>query len=157
MPTQNPRVQVTLSPSLDALVAQLAKHQRSSKAQVLRELLETAEPALQRVAALMDAASKASSEVHRGFAKSLDRAQTQIETALDSALQSVDAKTGDLVAIAEAVRSRRPARSAPAPKALSAPAAPLQRRSKPKDPPSSNRGVKSRSRAPSAPSKGGTS
>ena len=138
MPTNNPRVQVTLSPSLDLLVQQLAKHQRASKSQILRELLEAAEPSLQRVVLMMDAASKASAEVHSGLARSLRSAQTQIERNLDKSLSSVDAMTNDLVALAEEVRARRPGRGrgGAADRARTLGGAP-------ENPPASNRGVKS--------------
>ncbi len=138
MPTMNPRVQVTLSPSLDALVRQLAVHQRASKSQVLRELLEAAEPALRRAVALMDAASKASEELRSGFGKSLDQAQVRAEKALASTLATMDSATADLVSLAEEVRSRRPARM-PRGTARAAPTAP-------RNPPASNRGVKSHRR-----------
>lgn len=112
MPTINPRVQVTLSPSLDVLVQSLASHANSSKSQVLRELLEAAEPALRRAVALMDAASKVTQEVHTGFAQSLDHAQTRIEKSMHQAMSALDGMTGDLVSQAEAVKSRRPGRRA---------------------------------------------
>ena len=136
MPTKNPRVNVTLSPSLDALVARMAGHQRLSKSQVLRELLESAEPALQRAAALMDAASQATAAVKERLGSSLSAAQDQAEANLAHQLAHLDAATADVVTTAQAVRGRRPPR-APA-------AVPVGARSrKPSDPPSSNRGVKS--------------
>ena len=46
MPTINPRINVTLSPSLYGMVGELAKYQRVSRSMVLRELLEASEPAL---------------------------------------------------------------------------------------------------------------
>lgn len=107
MPTLNPRVNVTLSPSLDLLVCRLADHQNMSKSQVLRELLEAAEPALQRAVALMDAASKASDEVKTGLARSLEKAQDRAEDALAVVLHRMDA-SADLLAAAEAVKGRRP-------------------------------------------------
>jgi hypothetical protein len=138
MPTLNPRVNVTLSPSLDRLVQRLAKHQGVSKSQVLRELLETAEPALQRVVLLMDAASKAQKEVRNGLARSLGKAQDSIEGDLSAGLRSLDAITSDLVTQAEAVRGKRPPRKRVSPARGGAPA--------PKNPPASNRGVKSAKR-----------
>lgn len=160
MPTNNPRVQVTLSPSLDALVQSLASHSNASKSQVLRELLEAAEPALRRAVALMEAASQATKEVHAGFARSLDKAQTRIEKSMQQAMAQLDATTGDLVAQAEAVRARRPSgRKERAPRAHSgragagqgAAAAVLEA----SDPPPSKRGVKSPRGARSAGLKGG--
>jgi hypothetical protein len=140
MPTSNPRIIVTVSPSLDALVDRLARLQRVSKSQVLRELLEAAEPALQRAAALMDAASTATSEVLSKLAADLDRAQSDAEAVRDVQLARADAMTADLVAEAEAIRGRRPVSAQRAPAGVSG-----SPRS-PKNPPVSNRGVKSTKR-----------
>lgn len=113
MPTVNPRVNVTLSPSSDALVTRLAGLQGVSKSQVLRELLDAAEPALQRVAVLMEAAHKSRGEVLDGLAQSLQRAQDHIEGAVAAHLVHLEAAAGvDLVAQAEAVVPRRRARPA---------------------------------------------
>ncbi|MBE7504653.1 MAG: ribbon-helix-helix protein, CopG family [Verrucomicrobiales bacterium] len=126
MPTSNPRVNVTLSPKLDALVADLARHQRISKSQVLRELLDAAEPALQRAVILMDAASKAMPEVRAGLSRSLEGAQAEAEGILSGLLSELDTATVDLVDRAEAVKGRRPSRASGARKAgASVPSTPV--------------------------------
>lgn len=136
MPTNNPRVNVTLPPSLEQLVGRMAVLTRTSKSQVLRELLEAAEPALQRAVALMDAASKASKGVREGLALALDKTQAEAEREASRQLAAFDSMQGDLVAEAEAVKGRRP------PRALAARAGAAPRGGS--NPPSSNRGVKSR-------------
>lgn len=129
MPTLNPRVNVTLSPSLDRLVVRLAKHQRVSKSQVLRELLEAAEPALRRAVSLMDAASRAGPGVLAGLRDSMTRAQEHIEDVLAGTLLRVDDA-------AVPARARVPGRPAARPDgAGSAPKGP--------NPRGSNRGVRS--------------
>lgn len=70
---------MTLPPELDSLLVRLALLQGKSKAQVLRDLFEAAEPALRRAASLMEAASTATSEVHFGLRDSMMRAQEHIE------------------------------------------------------------------------------
>jgi hypothetical protein len=131
MPTINPRVNVTLSPGLDDLLARLASHQRASKSQVLRELLEAAEPALLRVVALMDASAQASATIKGRLASTMDAAIEGAEAELADVLGVIDSRTSDLVHQAEAVKGRRPSRA--------------------ENPPPSNRGVKSGSRAPRSP------
>ena len=108
MPTTNPRTNVTLPPSTDRLLLRFAQLQRVSKSQVLRELLQAAEPALQRAVALMEAASSASSAVFDGLAKSLELEQAQVEKTMSSYLAVADSMTADLVSQAEAIRERRP-------------------------------------------------
>ena len=139
MPTSNPRINVTLSVSLDTLVAEMARYSRVSKSQVLRELLEAAEPALQRAVTLMEAAAKASAAVRSRVGGQLDRDQKTAEDALAALLASLDGVTADLVTMAEAVQGKRPARrSVRAEHARDVvPAVPSG------NPPASNRGVKS--------------
>jgi hypothetical protein len=110
MPTANPRVNVTLSPSLFDLVGHMARAQRVSRSQVLRELLEAAEPALQRVVALSQAAERAKGAVKADFAESLRRSQEVIEAELSRGLGGMDGLTGDLVAMAQRIEGRRPGR-----------------------------------------------
>ena len=108
MPTVNPRINVTLSPSLDLLVVRLAAMQRMSKAQVLRELLEAAEPALQRAVTLMEAASKAAPGVLSGLRESLSRAQDKAEAQLAEQFSYMDGTSKDLVDLAQTIRGKRP-------------------------------------------------
>jgi hypothetical protein len=139
MPTLNPRVNVTLSPSLDSLVARLAELERVSKSQVLRELLETAEPALSHAVARSNLAK----DLHSGI--------KAVEGTSELMLQNFAHHTRDMVTEAEAIRGRRPAapvrgvpravRSDPAPRKR-APGGGI-RAIGAKRPPLSNRGVKS--------------
>jgi hypothetical protein len=141
MPTVNPRINVTLSPSLNALVGQLASLTRVSKSQVLRELLEAAEPALQRAVALMGAAKGATAAAMAGLADRLQRDQDAAEDSAALVLARLDRVTGDLVGQAEAVRGKRPSRAAPR-RAIGLPTRGVAL-NRPSDPPISNRGVKS--------------
>ena len=147
MPTVNPRINVTLSPSTDALVSKLAGLQRVSKSQVLRELLEAAEPALQRAATLMEAAASAKVGVLDGLAKSLDKAQADAERTIERQLGAMD----DLVRQAEAIGERRPARpdAGAAGRAGRRSQGPSKGAAVAQDPPPSNRGVRAPQRAQS--------
>ena len=145
MPTVNPRINVTLSPQLDLVVQRMAACQRVSKSQVLRELLEAAEPALQRAVVLMEAAANAAGAMREGFAQSLGEAQSKAEAHLASVMEGMDQTTLDLVQQAEAIRGRRPrvptARTGVSP-TRGGPVAPRAVVAA-KNPPPSNRGVKS--------------
>lgn len=130
MPTVNDRVNVTLSPSLYRLVTRLAEFQKVSRSQVLRELLEAAEPALQRAVTLMSSASQASAQVKAGLATALDMSMDTLEGELERELATIDQYGPDLVDLAEAGRKvlkeqeqgRGKARAAPPARASAAPA-----------------------------------
>lgn len=138
MPTVNPRINVTLSPSMDQLVTRLAALERVSKATILRELLETAEPALAHAAALMEAADNAGAKARENVAKDMQSAVKAVEGATELALQNMAFHAKDLVSEAQSVKGRRPKR-------WRAPEVPQAVRATKtaKRPPSSNRGVKS--------------
>jgi len=146
MPTANPRVNVTLSPSLDALVARLAGLERVSKSMVLRELLEAAEPALTQAVALMEAAKGASANARKNLANDLDTGIKAAEGTSQMMLQNMALHTRDLVSEAQSVKGRRPSRSARVASPVAVPIVNPRARSSssagPKRPPSSNRGVK---------------
>jgi len=141
MPTTNPRIAVTLSPSTDALVGRLAARQRISKAQVLRELLEAVEPSLQKAVALMDAAEGAKGAMLGDLAATMERIQSKAEANYRTIVGASDSLTADLVAEAQAIRGRRPRGAPLAGGSLGDGPARVLR-----NPPASNRGVKSTKR-----------
>lgn len=147
MPTVNPRVNVTLSPSLDSLVTRLAALERVSKSMVLRELLETAEPSLLHAVALMEAAQGASAKARKALAQDMQSGIKAVEGTSELMLQNLTLHTRDMVSEAEAVKGRRPSRSRRAALPVTAPTRLSASRSISLDgskrPPSSNRGVKS--------------
>lgn len=144
MPTSNPRVNVTLSPSLDSLVTRLAHFERVSKSMVLRELLEAAEPALSSAVAMMEAAKGASVKARKDLVRDLEHGVQAAQSVSHLALSVAANHTRDMVAEAETIRGRRPPRGTRSVSAVGrAPGSangPARRR---KDPPPSNRGVKS--------------
>lgn len=147
MPTLNPRINVTLSPSLDSLVSRLAGLERVSKSMVLRELLEAAEPSLVHAVALMEAAQGAGAKARKNLVRDLESGIKAAEGTSELMLQNMALQTRDLVSEAQAVQGRRPARGRRGALPVSAPASRSAGRAGPvvraKRPPSSNRGVKS--------------
>lgn len=145
MPTLNPRVNVTLSPSLDLLVSQLAGFERISKSMVLRELLEAAEPALRQAVALMEAAKGATIEARKKLVESLDTSIKEAENTSSQMLQYLNSQTQDMIGEAEAIRGRRPQRAGVQPASGPRPLELVQSEKASnavKGPPISNRGVK---------------
>jgi hypothetical protein len=110
MPTLNPRVNVTLSPSQYSLIEQLASFERVSKSTVLRELLEAAEPSLAHAVALMKAAKGAGAKARQNLATDLNTSLRAIESTTQLVMQNM-ALQGDLVAQAEEVKGRRPTKT----------------------------------------------
>lgn len=143
MPTSNPRVNVTLSPSLDMLVSRLAEYERVSKSMVLRELLEAAEPSLRSAVALMEAAKGAGAKARKDLVRDLEISVEAARSVTHLALSVAANHTRDMVAEAEAVKGRRPARGMRSMPTQAAAPGPIRAPKRRKDPPTSNRGVKS--------------
>ena len=143
MPTENPRVNVTLSPSLDTLVIKLAALERVSKSMVLRELLEAAEPALRHAVGLMEAAQGASSTARKRIAHDMEQTVRAAEGVSHLASRVAANNMRDLVSEAEVVRGRRPSRLTRVSEASGTGKRLAVKTIKPKRPPLSNRGVKS--------------
>jgi hypothetical protein len=146
MPTLNPRINVTLSPSLDSLVSRLAGLERVSKSMVLRELLEAAEPSLVHAVALMEAAQGAGAKARKNLVRDLESGIKAAEGTSELMLQNMALQTRDLVTAAQEVQGRRPARGRRGAPTVAAPALRPAVRTKAtisaKRPPLSNRGVK---------------
>jgi hypothetical protein len=147
MPTLNPRINVTLSPSLDSLVSRLAGLERVSKSMVLRELLEAAEPSLVHAVALMEAAQGAGAKARKNLVRDLESGIKAAEGTSELMLQNMAFQTRDLVTVAQEVKGRRPARGGRLAPPLTAPVSRSAGRSRSgvlaSRPPLSNRGVKS--------------
>lgn len=67
MPTDKPRVQVTLEPETHAVIERLAKLQGRTRGSVIAEFLDSIAPSLTRTVALMEAAMEAPNDVKRGL------------------------------------------------------------------------------------------
>ena len=126
----------------------MATLERVSKSSVLRELLEMSEPSLRQAVALMEAAQGASAKARQTIARDLDQSIKAAESVSHLMMQVAANHTRDIVAEAETIRGRRPARRQAAPRPPVVVPAPSARSepegaNRPKRPPSSNRGVKS--------------
>lgn len=133
MPTKNPRLTFTLSPSLAAQLRKLSELTGNSQSSLIGELLEGSGPVFDRTIQLLEAAKSAKQSMRGKITGDMEAAQAEIEGALGMVLEGFDQLTGSLLDEAEAV-SRRGTRS-PAPRGAAGPAA--------KRPtPISNRGVR---------------
>jgi hypothetical protein len=106
MATLNPRITVTLTPELHAVMRRLSELTGNSQSAIVGEMLSTSMPALVRVVKVMEAASTAQSDLNEGIASGLSRAQDRIEAQLGFALGVVDEVSLPILQAAEKVRRR---------------------------------------------------
>lgn len=135
MPTQNPRLSVTLTPELGALLDRLSALTGNSKSALVADLLGEAGPIFERMITVLEAAETLKAQATGGIAEigaGLARAQSRMEAQLGLCLDDLDEGVRPILEAAEKV-TRRGARGmgAARPRATRSGATPM-----------SNRGVK---------------
>lgn len=106
MPTQNPRLTITLSPPLDAAIRRLSELTGQSKSSLIVELLDQAKPVLERMAEVIALAQTATQEAKTRMAANLDAAQSKLEEHLGLVNDLFDEQTESLLGEIEQVRRR---------------------------------------------------
>ena len=114
MPAKNPRLTITLQPSLAAQLRKLSELTGNSQSGLIGELLEGSGPVFDRLIQVLEAAKTAKESMRGKLTDDMDAAQSKIEGAMGIALESFDQFTGSLFDDAEAVTRR--ARRGPAPR-----------------------------------------
>ena len=113
MPAKNPRISITLQPSMAAQLRRLSELTGSSQSGLIGELLEGSGPVFDRMMQVMEAAKTAKESMRGKLTGDMEQAQARVESALGMALEGFDQLTGSLLDEAEAVTRRGRASSAP--------------------------------------------
>lgn len=137
MPTVNPRITVTLTPSVHAVLRRLSALTRNSQSAMVGDLLSQSLPVLERMCKILEAAEKVRGNTMADITTDMTAAQERLEKQMGLALETMDAGVAPLLAEAERI-DRRGGRSGRAPARGQGPASPA-----PKGllTPISNRGV----------------
>ena len=106
MATKNPRLTITLQPSLAAQLRRLSELTGNSQSSLIAELLDGSGPVFDRMIRVLEAAAVAKESIRGRIADDLDEAQKKLEGALEMAQEGFDLFTGSLLDEAEAVGRR---------------------------------------------------
>lgn len=112
MPAKNPRLTITLQPSLAAQLRKLSELTGNSQSGLIGELLEGSGPVFDRLIQVLEAAQTAKESMRGKLTEDMEAAQAKVEGAFGMAMEGFDQFTGSLLDEAESV-SRR-ARKGPA-------------------------------------------
>ena len=112
MPAKNPRLTITLQPSLAAQLRKLSELTGNSQSGLIGELLEGSGPVFDRLIQVLEAAQTAKESMRGKLTEDMEAAQAKVENAFGMALEGFDQITGSLLDEAEAVTRR--ARKGPA-------------------------------------------
>ena len=107
MPTKNPRLTMTLTPTTAAQLRRLSELTGSSQASLISELLEGQEMVFDRVIQALEAAALVKEEMKSSLREDLDRSQQVIEAQLGLVLESLDNAAAPLLKEAEKIRRRK--------------------------------------------------
>ena len=109
MATKNPRITITVEPSLHAQLRRLSELTGNSQSALVGELLDGAGPTLERVIKVLEIAQTAKDSIKGKLAAEMDAAQAKVEAQLGLALDAYEDMATPLLDIAEAIdrRSRR--------------------------------------------------
>jgi hypothetical protein len=113
MPATNPRLTITLQPSVAAILRRLSQLTGNSQSALIGELLVQSMPIFERMASVLEAAGKLKEQgekMPKEIGESLGRAQERMETQLGLLLGDMDAGVRPLLDEAEKV-GRRGARA----------------------------------------------
>lgn len=91
MPTNKPRVQVTLEPLTHAVIERLAALQGRTRGAVIADMLDAVSPALTRTVALLEAAQDAPAQVREGMRRAVEGAHLEIANLAGDASKQLDA------------------------------------------------------------------
>ena len=117
MPAINPRISVTVTPEVDALLARLSAISGASKSSIIGDLVVTSVPVLDRMATIIEAAATAKAEMHTQTLENLVAAESKFAELLGSSRQLFDELTlpfsqaPEVLDEAEAVPERTHARA----------------------------------------------
>ena len=109
MATKNPRITITVQPSLHAQLRRLSELTGNSQSSLVGELLDGAGPTLERVIKVLEIAQTAKDSIKGKLAAEMDAAQAKVEAQLGLALEAYEDMATPLLDMAESIdrRSRR--------------------------------------------------
>lgn len=110
MPTLNPRLTITLKPSVSAQLRELSRLTKTSQSAMIADILESSDIVFSRLIQVLTAAESAKSELSFKVKTDLEAAQTRIEHQLGLVLDDFDLSTRPILDKAEGIKRR--ARSA---------------------------------------------
>lgn len=108
MATSNPRITVTLTPAVHAVLRELSELGGQSQSSIVGELLESSLPVFERVVLALRAASTIQASAKAEIASGLERAQAKLETQMGLLLGEMDQTMKPLLDQAEKVIRRGP-------------------------------------------------
>lgn len=136
MTTKNPRLTITLQPTIAAQLKELSRLTGNSQSSLIAELLDGSTAVFDRVIQVLTAAEGAKQALKGKLSEDMEQAQSRVEAQLGLVMEEFDSSTGSLIDQMEEIKRR--ARRQGQPEAAAPAARPRARSATPP----SNRGVR---------------
>jgi hypothetical protein len=106
MPTLNPRITVTLTPAVSAVLKEMSRLTKNSQSALVAELLETSLPVFERMCTVLRAAETVGEAARSEISAGLGRAQARVEEQIGLQLSAMDEVATPLLDAAERINRR---------------------------------------------------
>lgn len=106
MPTLNPRLTVTLSPSMSAVLSRLTEMTGQSKSSIIAEVLQGTQPVMERMIQVLEAADKAKNALRKEVSSGFEEAETALNEQLGLTMDMFHKASGDLIENMETISRR---------------------------------------------------
>lgn len=107
MPATNPRISVTVQPSIDALLTRLSELTGQSKSAFVADLLENSMPILERMVIVIDAAKQAQVSLKDQSLKDMEEAEAKLHEVLGVTMDIFDEGTASILKESERIQRRK--------------------------------------------------
>lgn len=107
MPATNPRISVTVVPSVEALLSRLSALTGQSKSSFVAEVLESSIPVLERMVTVLDAAQQAKHTLKAQTVRDMEAAESRLQEMLGITMDIFDQTSAPILEEAERIKRRR--------------------------------------------------
>ena len=106
MPAKNPRLTITMPPSLAAQLRRLSELTGNSQSAIISELLDGSQPVFSRMIQVLEAANDAKEAMRGRLVADMEHSQAKLERQLGLAMDTMNDVTRPLLDEAEAIKRR---------------------------------------------------
>jgi hypothetical protein len=106
MPATNPRISITVVPSVDAVLSRLSSLTGQSKSSFIAEILESSMPVLERMVVVLDAAQTAKDTLKSQTVRDMEAAESRLQEMLGITMDIFDETSAPILKEAERIKRR---------------------------------------------------
>lgn len=107
MPALNPRISVTVQPSVEAVLSRLSSLTKQSKSSLIADLLDSSMPIFQRMVTVLEAASMAKDSLRTQALSDLEDGERKLQELLGVTMDIFDSHTLPIIQQAEEITRRK--------------------------------------------------